>query len=119
MKPRPEKRGFRLDDASFRASFIRFQGDTVHLSTLEIILITSTLLEFNPLFQAGKSLRSKSVKDVSIWTFLCILALGSLWLYYGLTLMSWPLIFGNAIKIFASLSVVVIWAMYRNRNPAP
>ena len=79
------------------------------LTPLEYILIISTLLEFNPLFQAVKSVRNKSVKDVSLWTFLSIVVIGTLWLVYGITIHNWPLIIGNVIKLLTALSVVVIY----------
>ena len=82
------------------------------LTNLEYLLIISTILEFNPLFQVIKAVRNKSVKDVSLWTFLSIMTIGALWLYYGITINSLPLIIGNSIKLFTSLSVVVIYTMY-------
>lgn len=85
----------------------------MHLTPLEIILVVSTILEFNPLFQAVKSVRSKSVQDVSLLTFLSILAIGSLWLYYGITINNIPLIIGNSIKLFTALCVVVIYFKYK------
>jgi MtN3 and saliva related transmembrane protein len=85
----------------------------MHLTPLEIILVISTALEFNPLFQAVKSVKNKSVKDVSLWTFLSILIIGSLWLYYGITISSLPLIIGNTIKLFTALAVVVIYFRYK------
>ncbi len=87
----------------------------MQLTLLEIILITSTLLEFNPLFQAVKSIKTKSVKDVSILTFLSILTIGSLWLYYGILIHNVSLIIGNAIKLFTALAVVVIYFKYREQ----
>jgi MtN3 and saliva related transmembrane protein len=86
----------------------------MHLTPLEMILVVSTLLEFNPLFQAVKSIKTKSVKDVSIWTFLSIVIIGGLWLYYGIMIMSIPLIIGNTIKLFTALAVIVIYVKYKN-----
>lgn len=86
------------------------------LTSFEYLLIVSTLLEFNPLFQAIKSVRSKSVKDVSFYTFFSIFIIGSLWLYYGISISSVPLIVGNGIKLFASLVVVLIYIKYKNNN---
>ncbi len=88
----------------------------MELSLLEIILIISTVLEFNPLLQAVKSIRTKSVKDVSVGTFLSILVIGGLWLYYGITIMSIPLIIGNSIKLLTALIVIVIYFKYRSVN---
>jgi MtN3 and saliva related transmembrane protein len=87
----------------------------MQLTAFEYILIISTLLEFNPLFQAVKSIRAKSVKDVSLWTFLAIVIIGSLWLYYGIAIGSVPLIIGNSIKLFTALVVVVIYFRYKNK----
>ena len=88
----------------------------MNLTPLEYILVVSTLLEFNPLFQAVKSIRNKSVKDVSLPTFLSILIIGALWLWYGISIQNVPLIIGNTIKLFTALSVVVIYVKYRNSN---
>jgi MtN3 and saliva related transmembrane protein len=85
------------------------------LTPLTYILLVSTLLEFNPLFQTMKSIRNKSVKDVSPLTFTAILIIGALWLFYGITIQSLPLIVGNAIKLFTSITVVVIYFIYRKR----
>jgi len=88
----------------------------MNLTPLEYILIVSTLLEFNPLFQAFKSIKNKSVKDVSLLTFLSIVIIGTLWLAYGILIQNWPLIIGNTIKLFTALSVVIIYFKYRNRE---
>jgi uncharacterized protein with PQ loop repeat len=85
----------------------------MQLTPLETILVISTVLEFNPLFQAAKSIKSKNVDNVSIWTFLSIVSIGSLWLYYGITISNIPLIVGNAIKLFTALVVVLIYFRYR------
>ncbi len=78
------------------------------------MLIISTVLEFNPLFQARKSIKNKSVQNVSLYTFLSITIIGSLWLYYGISIKNIPLIIGNGIKLFTALAVVVIYFKYKN-----
>ncbi|GEM_PF-1334845 len=88
----------------------------MNLTPLEYILIISTLLEFNPLFQMVKSVKNKSVKDVSLWTFLSITVIGTLWLIYGISIHNLPLIIGNIIKLFTSLSVVIIYFKYRDEE---
>ncbi|MEK9151281.1 MAG: SemiSWEET family transporter [Patescibacteria group bacterium] len=86
----------------------------MQLTPLEYMLVASTLLEFNPLFQAVKSIRQKSVQDVSLWTFLSILVVGGMWLAYGIIIHNIPLIIGNSIKLFAAFAVVIIYFKYRN-----
>jgi len=87
----------------------------MHLTSLEYILLISTILEFNPLFQTIKSVKNKSVKDVSFLTFALIAVIGTLWLYYGIVISSVPLIVGNIIKLFTALSVVAIYIKYKNK----
>ena len=85
----------------------------MNLGPLEYLLIASTILEFNPLFQTIKGIKTKSVKDISPLTFISILLIGCLWLFYGITIRSVPLIIGNAIKLITSLSVVIIYLKYK------
>jgi MtN3 and saliva related transmembrane protein len=87
-------------------------------NSLEILLILSTILEFNPLFQAIKGARRKSMKDVSVWTFLSILIIGALWLYYGLLIGSVPLIVANSIKLFTAVVVVIMYVKYEKFDKA-
>lgn len=84
----------------------------MQIGSFELLLITSTLLEFNPLFQSIKILRLKEVKDVSVLTYTLIFIIGTLWLFYGFQINSLPLIIGNAIKLVASLSVIVVYFIY-------
>ena len=85
----------------------------MYLTPLEYMLIVSTILEFNPLFQAIKSVKNRSAQGVSLLTFLSIVVIGSMWLVYGITIHNIPLIVGNSIKLFTALSVVFIYFKYR------
>lgn len=85
----------------------------MNIGPLEIMLIVSAILEFNPVLQTVKIMRLKQAKDVSIWTYVMILTLGTMWLFYGIKINSLPLIIGNAIKLFASLTVVVVYFVYK------
>lgn len=71
------------------------------------------MLEFNPVFQAIKIVRLKQAKDVSLYTFLMILGIGAMWLVYGIQIQSLPLIIGNSIKLFASLTVIIAYTIYK------
>ena len=85
----------------------------MEIGLFEGMLITSTLLEFNPILQAIKIIRLKQSKDVSVYTFLMILVIGVMWLVYGIKIQSLPLIIGNSIKLFASLTVIIVYLIYR------
>lgn len=89
----------------------------MEIGPFEIMLIASTLLEFNPLLQTIKIIRLKQAKDVSLWTYVMILTIGIMWLIYGIKIQSLPLIIGNSIKLFASLTVVIAYLRYKNSNP--
>ncbi len=86
----------------------------MHFTPLELVVITSTVLEFNPLLQVIKSIRLKKTDELSVGTFCLILVIGSLWFYYGFTIQNVPLIIGNAIKIFSCLAVIVVYFKYKD-----
>ena len=65
------------------------------------------------MFQTVKIIKLKQSKDVSLWTYIMILIIGTTWLIYGITIESLPLIIGNGIKLFASLSVVIAYLLYK------
>jgi len=88
----------------------------MRFTPLEYILILSTILEFNPIFQAIKSIKNKSTEDVSITTFGLIMFIGALWLYYGISIASIPLIIGNSIKLLASTIVVIVLLKFNKNN---
>lgn len=85
----------------------------MEIGLFEIMLIASTILEFNPILQAIKIIRLKEAKDVSVITFSLILIIGIMWLIYGIQIESLPLIIGNSIKLFASLTVVIVYLIYK------
>jgi uncharacterized protein with PQ loop repeat len=82
-------------------------------SLLTVLVTLTTVLEFNPLFQAYKSVKEKRSDQISPWTFVMIMSIGGLWLAYALTINNLPLIVGNAIKLFSSAVVLVVWYAYR------
>ncbi|MDM5270870.1 SemiSWEET family transporter [Sulfurovum sp. zt1-1] len=83
------------------------------ITPFEMMLITSTILEFNPILQTIKIIKLKEAKDVSIWTYMIIFIIGVMWLVYSIQIDSLPLIIGNAIKIFASSTVIIVYMRYR------
>lgn len=86
------------------------------ITPFEMMLITSTVLELNPILQTIKIIKHKEARDVSIWTYVMILAIGVMWLVYSFQIDSLPLIIGNAIKIFASVTVIIAYMKYRKGN---
>ena len=67
---------------------------------------TLTTLSFLP--QVLKTYRSRSAKDISLVMFL-LFSLGVfLWLLYGLSIQSMPIIISNGITLVLSLSILVM-----------
>jgi MtN3 and saliva related transmembrane protein len=82
------------------------------IGIFEILLITTTILELNPLLQALKVIKLKNASQISVFTYFLILIIGCLWLVYGVNIHSIPLIIGNSVKIFACLSMILIYFIY-------
>ncbi len=64
--------------------------------------------EFNPLWQFYKSWSSGSIQSVAWETFAMITGIGLVWLCYGLSIKSWPLVASNAIKLITSSAVLAL-----------
>ena len=87
----------------------------MQLEWFQILLITTTLLELNPLLQTFKIIKTKEVKDVSVGTYIMIFAIGTVWFIYGIQLKDPPLIIGNTIKLVTSFSVIVVYFLCRKK----
>lgn len=62
--------------------------------------------------QVLKTLRTREVKDLSLWTNLLVLQTVALWLTYGLLLGDWPLILANIFSVSCVGTIVaakLIW----------
>jgi len=71
---------------------------------------TLTTAAFVP--QAIKTLRSRDTRAISIWMY-AVLTIGvALWLAYGLTLGSWPVILANAVTLPLAVTILVMKLRY-------
>jgi MtN3 and saliva related transmembrane protein len=62
-----------------------------------------------------RTYRNKSGRDISLWMML-LFALGiTLWLIYGLLLMSLPIILANAVTLVLVMAILVL-KLYYARN---
>lgn len=76
-----------------------------------------TTLAFIP--QVLKTWRSKSGRDISLWTFLLFSTGVLLWLLYGLQIRALPVILANAITLLLALAILLLKLRYRDRHPSP
>ncbi len=83
---------------------------------LGLVAGAMTTVAFVP--QVVRIVKTRSAYDISWWLF-GILAVGSmLWLWYGITLESLPLIATNVITL--SLQLTIFWLKWRyGRRPRP
>jgi MtN3 and saliva related transmembrane protein len=63
--------------------------------------------------QTLKAWRTKETKDLSLWGNLLILATVTLWLIYGVMLVSWPLIIANIISILFVGAIVTAKLIFK------
>ncbi len=85
---------------------------------LEWLILLSTLMELNPLFQGVKILKHKNADNVSLGTFFTIFSLGSLWIVYAIKIGNVPLILGNLFKLCTSAFVMILYFKYGKKNSA-
>jgi MtN3 and saliva related transmembrane protein len=58
--------------------------------------------------QVIKTLREKSVKDISLGMYVLFCAGVGLWLLYGVLISSWPIIISNFVTLILSGTVLVL-----------
>ena len=77
-----------------------------HIEIIGLIAGTLSTAAFVP--QVFKAWKEKSTKDISLAMYL-VLTIGlSLWLYYGFSIESLPIILANAITLLLVLSMVFL-----------
>ncbi|MEX2162976.1 MAG: SemiSWEET transporter [Sulfuricaulis sp.] len=80
-------------------------------NTLGLLAGTLTTVAFVP--QVVKIWKSKHARDISSGMF-AIFSLGVLlWLFYGIQIEAWPVIFANALTLGLSLTILVFKIKYR------
>jgi MtN3 and saliva related transmembrane protein len=81
---------------------------------LGFVAAVITTISFVP--QVVRIYRSKSGRDISLWMML-LFALGiTLWLIYGLLLMSLPIILANAVTLVLVMAILVLKLYYTRNN---
>ena len=58
--------------------------------------------------QVAKTVRDRSVKDISLGMYVLFCAGVSLWLLYGFLISSWPVIISNLVTLVLSATVLVL-----------
>jgi MtN3 and saliva related transmembrane protein len=58
--------------------------------------------------QIMRMIRTRSVRDISVASYSCLLCGSSLWLAYGIFLNRWPLILSNVIAIVFMITVLML-----------
>lgn len=79
---------------------------TIFYDTVGYIAATFTTISFLP--QLVKIVKTKSTKDVSLVMYLIMLTGVALWLFYGISINSWPMIVANSTTIILVGSILFI-----------
>lgn len=66
-------------------------------------------LEVNPVFQFYKGWVSGEMSQIAPLTFITVLIIGAIWMMYGYSIKSWPLVWSNVVKFIASSAVVILY----------
>ena len=74
--------------------------------------ITGVVGSFAMLPKIYRIFRRKSAKDISIWTYLYMLATGVIWILYGINIHSYPIWVTNLIGTLTMVGIIVGWFLY-------
>ncbi len=67
--------------------------------------------------QIVKAIRTHSVGDVSVWTYITLAAGVSLWTAYGLLQLDWPIIVTNGISTVLNITMIYLCVRYKTPHP--
>lgn len=86
-------------------------------------LIVATLAPIinciQPFPQLYKTYITKSVKDLSVWSLLLILATNLLWLLHGYFIFDIPLIVTGVINMIINITLLTLYFLYRKVGGRP
>jgi MtN3 and saliva related transmembrane protein len=86
---------------------------------MNILAILTTLfgiaMSFGYFTQTYKIIRTKSVKGVSLATYIFFLIGIAMWLIYGLTIKDLPVIISNIVFLIGAIAVIIVYLVYRKR----
>ena len=80
------------------------------------VTMVGIAMNFAYVTQSYKIIKTKSVKGVSLVTYL-IFALGMIvWLIYGISIKSPPIIISNIVSFTGAISVVILYLIYSRKE---
>jgi MtN3 and saliva related transmembrane protein len=77
-------------------------------------IAAGVLTTLGTLPQIIKAIRTQSVGDVSVWTYVTLATGVFLWTAYGALQFDWPIIITNGISTILNLSMVYLCSKYRD-----
>jgi len=80
------------------------------------VTIVGILMNFAYLTQSYKIIKTKSVKGVSLITYLIFASGISVWLIYGISIKSSPIIISNVVSVIGAISVVILYLIYSKKE---
>jgi MtN3 and saliva related transmembrane protein len=86
------------------------------MNTLAILTtLFGIAMSFGYFTQTYKIIRTKSVKGVSLATYIFFLIGIAMWLIYGLTIKDLPVIISNIVFLVGAIAVIIVYLVYRKR----
>lgn len=73
-----------------------------------------TALAITP--QIVKTFQTKKAANVSPFMFIVLLTGNSLWFYYGMLIMDWPILITNAFSFSMDILMLILKYRYRNNH---
>lgn len=75
-------------------------------------MISGAVMAIANIPQAYKIFKRKSAKDLSVIPWALSLIVGTIWLFYGMEINSFPLVLQNSIALVVVTIVLIGWFLY-------
>lgn len=78
-------------------------------------IIAGVLTSVAMLPQLIKVLREKNTEDLSLGMLIVLVTGLSLWVWYGILKVEWPIIVSNAFAVLVNISLIICLVVYRKK----
>jgi MtN3 and saliva related transmembrane protein len=87
------------------------------MSVLSVLAtIFGTLMAIANFPQAFKIFARKSARDISLITYLILLAGAISWILYGVEIKSFPLVISNIVGVAGVILIIIGWGLYGGKR---
>ena len=86
------------------------------MTAMTVGMVAGTLTSIAAIPQLARTLRTRHVRDISIWQPLLLATGVALWILYGFLIKDLPLVLANIIPLICNIWLSILKVIYRDND---